>query len=369
MFHGRFLRAFDFAAITYMLPFFFCYMFLMNHGSPAWSQSLIVALIVLFHFESLWAFKSFFCGAAGAGVLFSTDRDPAFLISNPVLQQIPIMCFTVLVVSCAKVGRKVIETEKLAGMAQALATVSHEIRTPLISVTANVRGVERCLLAESFQDKPDVAAIGEAMSRIQFEVRHMNHMVDLFLMSSTAMNQKLEPCEEVSMCAVVQSVISRYPFADQIQQDLVTVKVRADFVFFGKHELCVVLLLNLLRNALKAVQRAGKGQVRVIVDGRREKPRLMIVDTGCGIAAKQLPLIFDRFYTYPPSAGSGIGLALCKDISIAWNARIRCLSRESFYTLFVLDFPSRGDSLSTRTNFTDQRSQLSCPYPSISTQA
>jgi len=369
MFRGRFLRAFDFAAITYMLPFFFCYMFLMNHGSPAWSQSLIVALIVLFHFESPWAFKSFFCGAAVAGILFSINGDPAFLTSDAALQQIPIMCFTVLVVSCAKVGRKVIEAEKLAGMAQALATVSHEIRTPLISVTANVRGVERRLLSESFQEKPDVSAIGEAMSRIQFEVRHMNHMVDLFLMSSTAMNQKLEPCEEVGMCAVVQSVISRYPFADQLQQDLVTVKVRADFVFFGKNELCVVLLLNLLRNALKALQRAGKGKVRIIVDGRRDKPRLMIVDTGCGISAKQLPLIFDKFYTHPPSAGSGIGLALCKDISTAWNARIRCLSRESFYTLFIVEFPNRGDSLPARTNFADQQSKLSCHYQSINTQA
>jgi two-component system CAI-1 autoinducer sensor kinase/phosphatase CqsS len=369
MFRGRLLRAFDFAAITYMLPFFFSYMFLMNHGSPAWSQSLIVALIVLFHFETSWALKSFCCGIAIAGVAFSITGDIGFLVSNTVLQQVPIVCFTVLVVSCAKIGRNAIEAEKLASVAQALATVAHEIRTPLISVAANVRGVERRLVSENFQSGPGLAEIGEAMNRIKFEVRHVNHMVDLFLMSSAAMNQKLEPCEEVGMRSVVDSVISRYPFTDQAQRDLVDIKMKTDFVFFGSHELGVVLLLNLLRNALRAIQRARKGGVRIVIDGQREKPRLMIIDTGCGIEAKLLPFIFEKFFTYPQGTGSGIGLALCKDIGDAWHTRIYCRSRESVFTVFILEFPPGGDAFVTRRKFIDQPRTSPCPCLSINTQA
>jgi two-component system CAI-1 autoinducer sensor kinase/phosphatase CqsS len=181
--------------------------------------------------------------------------------------------------------------------------------------------------------------MSEAMARIQFEVRHMNHMIDLFLLSATAVNQQLEATEYLSMAEVVDSVIGRYPFTGNAQRNAVTVDVRADFTFAGRCELSVVVVLNLLRNALKALHRAGKGRVRIVVDGARTTPRLLFIDTGCGIAPSQLPMIFERFYSYPPSAGSGIGLALCKEIINAWQASIRVLSREHAYTVFVLEFP------------------------------
>jgi two-component system CAI-1 autoinducer sensor kinase/phosphatase CqsS len=335
---GICLSAYQFLAITYMLPFFFTFMLLMNHGSAVWTQSLLVALIVLFHFNAVWAMASFACGTIVAGAAFCVAGDAAFLTSQQVLEQVPIYGFTILVVSLTKVSRRMLANEKLAGMAQGLASVSHELRTPLISVAANVRGIERCVASAEPASGAD-QAISEAMARIQFEVRHMNHMIDLFLLSSAAMNQRLEATEHISMRDVVDSVIGRYPFAGEAQRDSVSIKMRGDFMFAGKFELGVVIVLNLMRNALKAVQRAGKGRIRIIIDGRRATPRLIVIDTGCGISSLQLPLIFQRFFSYPPSSGSGIGLALCKDIVDAWHARIRCVSRELAYTIFVLEFP------------------------------
>jgi two-component system CAI-1 autoinducer sensor kinase/phosphatase CqsS len=304
-----------------------------------WAQSLLIALIVLFHFSTLWALASFAVGLFVASALFALLNDPWFLFSHTVLQHLPIYVFTIIVISIAKVGRRVLANEKLAGMAQGLATVSHELRTPLVSVDANVRGIHRRLAGSSHPTEADWHEMSEAMSRIQHEVRHMNHMVDLFLLSAAAVSQQLEADEHVSMQEVVESVLKRYPFAAQSQRDSVKVDIRTDFTFAGKHELSVVILLNLLRNALKALHRAGKGRIRIVVEGQRETPRLLFIDTGCGIAAPQLPLIFKRFYSYPPNSGSGIGLALCKEIIDAWKASIRCVSREWSYTIFVLEFP------------------------------
>jgi two-component system CAI-1 autoinducer sensor kinase/phosphatase CqsS len=336
---GRWLRAYEFVGVTYILPFFFTFMFLMNHGTAVWGESLLVALIVLCHFDLLWALASFACGASAAVLLFALQGDTGFLLGAKVLDQLPIYVFTILVVSVTRVGRRVLVREKMAGMAQALAVVSHELRTPLISVAANVRGIER-LLASGSRDHG--ASMTDAMARIEFEVRHMNQMIDLFLQSATALNQQLEPTEQVWMSAVVASVIERYPFSTQAQRDQVRVVLRRDFSFNGRNELCVVLLLNLLRNALRAVQRAGKGQVRIVVDGRRARPRLLVMDSGCGIPPGQLPLIFQRFHSWPANAGAGIGLALCKDILDAWRGRIQCRSRESSYTVFALEFPERA---------------------------
>jgi len=341
----RTMRIYEFIGITYVLPFFFTYMFLRNHGSAVWGESLLVALIVLFQFDGWWALGSWLCGSLLAAAAFALHGEPAFLVDPLVLEQAPIYVFTIAIVSVTRVGRRVLAREKLAGMAQALAMVSHELRTPLISVAANVRGIERSLRAREqpagpHRPDPADAALTGAMERIGFEVRHMNQMIDLFLQSAAALNQQLTATEQVSMAEVVAQVIERYPFTGPDQRDAVSVVVRGNFLFAGKHELCVVVLLNLLRNALKALQRAGRGQVRIVIDGTRALPRLLVMDSGCGISGSQLPHIFERFYSWPPSSGAGIGLALCRDIVHAWQGRIRCRSRESGWTVFALEFPS-----------------------------
>jgi hypothetical protein len=52
------LRAYEFAGVSYVMPFFFSFMFLMNQGSAVWGESLLLALILLFQFDTLWALAS-----------------------------------------------------------------------------------------------------------------------------------------------------------------------------------------------------------------------------------------------------------------------------------------------------------------------
>lgn len=328
-----------FIGLTFELPFFFTLMFLMNHASVLWVHSLLVALIVLFHFDTRIAVLAYLSGTLLACLAFAFLGDPVFLLDRQVLQQLPVHWFTIIVLSLVKVSRHVGAQEKLAGLAAGLGSVAHELRTPLVSVEANVRGLQRLLPRTPAAETEAATACLDALARIQFEVRHMHHMIDLFLLSASAVNRKLEASEAVSMQESVTSVLKRYPFTDSAQRALVRIDMRADFRFPGQSELCVVILLNLLRNALKGVQRAGKGRVRIVIDGARPVPRLLFIDTGCGIATSRLPLIFDRFYSYPAHNGSGIGLALCRQILQAWHARIHCVSREDAYAIFVLEFP------------------------------
>ncbi|MBE3023423.1 sensor histidine kinase [Janthinobacterium sp. BJB1] len=333
-FSNTWFSVYLFLGLTFELPFFFTYMFLMNHASVLWVHSLLVALIVLFHFDARIAMLAYLSGTLLACLAFAVRGDPAVMLSREVLQQLPVHWFTIAVLSVVKVGRHVGAQEKLAGLAAGLGSVAHELRTPLVSVEANVRGLQRSAAALQAD-----AASQDALARIQFEVRHMHHMIDLFLLSASTVNRKLEANETVAMQDSVATMLRRYPFTSAAQRDLVKVDVRADFTFDGQSELCAAILLNLLRNALKGIQRAGKGRVRIIVDGARPVPRLLFIDTGCGIAASRLPLIFDRFYSYPAHNGSGIGLALCLQIMQAWHARIRCVARENAYAIFVLEFP------------------------------
>ena len=328
--------------LSYQLSFFFTFMFLMNHAAPVSAETLLVTLLALFHFEMPLALVAYLIGttAACASVALLGFGDQ--LTSPAVLQQLPIHAFAIFALSAVKLSRNALEQEKLSGLESGLASVSHELRTPLISVDANVRGLLRALSGSSvgFEERLYRA---EALTRIQFEVRHMNHMIDMFLLSAKAVNRNLGPREMVSMEDAIESMLRRYPFTSAAQQGAVTVEVKRDFAFAGQSELSVVILLNLLRNAFKAIHRAGKGRVRLVVDGAHDAPRLLFIDTACGVAQHHLPKIFRRFYSFPSHQGTGIGLALCREIMQAWGASIRCVSREHAYAIFILEFPSSSN--------------------------
>ncbi len=345
-YNPRLLHLYLLLTLSYVLPFFFTYMFLMNHASGVWGESLLIALVLLFHFETALALQAYLAGTVLACVAASVMGDSAILLSSAVLQQLPIHWFTMAGLSAAKVSRHVLAQEKLAGLGAGLASVAHELRTPLSSVQANVRGLLRMYGGGICRSGAEKLGALDALARIQFEVRHMNHMIDLFLLSASAVRQNLRPVENVSMHASVTAALQRYPFTSDVQKHQVALELRANFQFAGQSELAVIVLLNLLRNALKAIQRAGKGRVRIIIDGQHQPPRLLFIDTGSGIAPQHLPYIFQRFYSYPAHNGSGIGLALSQEILRAWNSRIRCVTREQGYAIFILEFPSIAASAS-----------------------
>ena len=335
----KWLAAYFFVCLTFGLPFFFTFMFLMNDGSAVWGQSLLIGLILLFHFDTALAFLSYVIGTLLAYVVYSVVHGSLMPLRPEMLEQVPIQLFAVFTVSLAKVGRKVLAREKLAGMATALATVSHEWRTPLRSINANARGLSRLLQENAPQATPSQVPMEKALARIELEVRHMNNVIDLFLLSASTGRENLVPKDIVSMAAVVELMMQRYPFVNQEQRELVAITIRSDFRLLGQVELCSMVLINLLRNALTSIQRVGKVRIRIVLDGARPRPRLLFIDTGCGIEAGRTSQIFERFYAYPESSGTGIGLAFCKDVLEAWGARIRVVSRPLRYTIFVLDFP------------------------------
>ncbi len=334
----RWFAAYQVIGLAYILPFFFTYMYLMNGASGVWTQSLLIAVILLFHFDFGLALLAYVLGTVLAYVLYHQFHSGFTLLELLRLGQWPIYLFAIIGVSLAKVGRHVLEAERLAGMAAAMATVSHELRTPLLSVDANVRGMKRLLQSDQALSTAQRAAIDKAVGRVELEVRHMNNAIDL-LLSATGGQRDFQGNQVLSMATMVELLLERYPFANPDQARLVAVTVRADFYFMGQGDLCLMILLNLLRNALSALHRAGKGRIRIIVDGARARPRLLFIDTGSGIDPIHLPHIFRRFYSFPHYSGSGIGLSFCKDVMEAWDARIHCSSRAQGYTIFALEFP------------------------------
>jgi signal transduction histidine kinase len=106
------------------------------------------------------------------------------------------------------------------------------------------------------------------------------------------------------------------------------------------------VLLNLLTNARQAMPRGGRILIRVAPDAAANTVDLTVRDSGGGIPPEVLPKIFDRYYTTKsgPDAsgkgGTGVGLAMCREIIESHQGKIRVESTVGIGTAFTLKLPA-----------------------------
>ncbi|MBU6160016.1 MAG: response regulator [Myxococcales bacterium] len=108
------------------------------------------------------------------------------------------------------------------------------------------------------------------------------------------------------------------------------------------------IVLNLLANAL-GYTRSG-GQVRVLLNVVDAQAELRIIDTGVGIPADKLELIFERFYrvqdgSTAPRAGTGIGLSLVRELVALHQGTIHAESVVGHGTTMVVKLPLLPDDV------------------------
>ena len=137
-----------------------------------------------------------------------------------------------------------------------------------------------------------------------------------------------------------------------VGKDLARNRVRVDFTAEGRPHARVnpaqiqQVLMNLVINARQAMPKGGTVRVRVATDATGRLAELSVADTGHGIAPADLRRIFEPFFTTKtgPDAsglgGTGLGLAVCRDIVEAHHGRLRAESRVGQGTMFTLRLPA-----------------------------
>ena len=104
------------------------------------------------------------------------------------------------------------------------------------------------------------------------------------------------------------------------------------------------ILVNLIINARQAMPRGGRLTLEVRESRAGDMAEVKIADTGCGIAADKLRLIFEPFYTTKlpdegGSGGTGLGLSVCRQIIEQHHGRIRVESVVGKGSTFTVKLP------------------------------
>ncbi len=178
------------------------------------------------------------------------------------------------------------------------ADVSHELRTPL----AVIQGAAEVLQADATLSDWQRARL----DRIERAALETGTLIAALL--ALAREEDGDGARaECSVASVAREAVEKHRYLLRGKATLLKLDIAAEPLLAAEKVLLAIVLDNLVRNAL-AFTEEGKVTVRV------EASRVIVTDTGRGIAAEEMAYIFQRHYKGAASQGAGIGLSLVKRI-------------------------------------------------------
>ncbi len=219
-----------------------------------------------------------------------------------------------------------------------VANATHELRTPL----TNIR-----LYVEEAQDADgDEGVIARSLNVINTEARRLDRIVADMLSASEIESGAVSLREsDVRMDALIEELRNDYG-ASAVDKDItLTFDIPPKLpVLTGDRDKIAMALHNLVGNAIKYTP--GGGTVTVRVAEETEQFRIDVVDSGIGIAEADRPRVFDKFYRAKDArindiTGSGIGLALARDVIRLHGGDITLDSEIDEGSTFTLSLPAR----------------------------
>lgn len=239
---------------------------------------------------------------------------------------------------CAKEAAERSEQAK----SEFLSAAAHELRTPM----ASVHGFAE-LLADREFDPATSQSIARTIHRQSSHlVQLVNELLDLARIESGRgldFAMKRQP-----LWPIVRDTAENLIFAkDPRRAELRPGDGESAWVVVDEAKLRQAVT-NVLSNAFK--YSAGKGPIRVSLPMRTDHARaevgISVEDEGIGMSQEQLSRAFERFYRAEPAgpvSGTGLGLALTKEIVEAMRGRVEMTSRPGCGTQVTLWLPLAGE--------------------------
>ncbi|HZU35781.1 MAG TPA: ATP-binding protein, partial [Gemmataceae bacterium] len=271
-----------------------------------------------------------------------------------------------------RMRRMLMQTEKLASIGLLSAGIAHEINNPLAYVANNLAVLERDLpglleLIDTYEQTHSMleTADPQALHAIQeraeaLDLPYLRANLERLLTRSREGVQRIakivgglrgiarsdpDQMQEARLADLIESAVEMAQ--GQFRRQHVTLEVDCPP---GIRLRCVGMqisqvLLNLLINALHAIEAAGRsdGQVRLTAQSTGDEVVIEVTDNGVGIGAEDLPRIFDPFFTRKAvGEGTGLGLSISHGLVTGHGGRIEVSSRPGAGSTFRACLPVHG---------------------------
>ena len=221
--------------------------------------------------------------------------------------------------------------------------ITHEFRTPLTVILGMTRQLSTGVWTSkvSTKEKNRLAQGFDLIQRNGKKLLHLiNQLLDLSKLDTNNLKPHYQPKEIVSFVQYLgesfESIADRKGVRLSIYSEMDELVMEIDEVKLQQ------IISNLLSNAIKFTP--ARHKVTLHLSQKEEQLQIKVKDTGIGISTEALPHIFDRFYQVDnqmsrQGEGTGIGLALVKELVELMQGNISVESKEGKGTSFVVVLP------------------------------
>lgn len=219
---------------------------------------------------------------------------------------------------------------------QFYANISHEFRTPLTLILGQIENV-----MSSDIDNKEKGKLQVANRNARSLLKLINELLDLSKLEAGGMALNAENQNIVSFLKNI--FFSFESHAAQKKIRLTFTSETDDIKVLFDTDKMEKVFYNLLSNAFKFTEE--NGDIHIVIDiANAHLIEISVRDTGCGIPGDQLRHVFDRFYQVDDSntrehEGTGIGLALAKELVLLHKGTIKVNSRLGVGTRFTVTLP------------------------------
>lgn len=235
-----------------------------------------------------------------------------------------------------KLLRKLLQSEKLAALGEALAGIAHEINNPLTAILC---------CASLLENDRQTPAEKSALNAIKSEAQRAADLICSLLEFS---RKETGRREVVPVAQVIEEVIQLKRLQRRGRE------VPIDFVA-GPGDLAVhvcrqqlkQVLLTLFNNSEQAIPTSrADGLIRIAVASFRDRAQIFVSDNGSGIPPELQKQVFDPFFTTKaPGEGTGLGLSVAHAIIEAHGGSLWLADSTSHGTTFAIELPVADASL------------------------
>jgi len=226
------------------------------------------------------------------------------------------------------------ETDKMKS--RFFANISHEFRTPLTLIL----GPSESIVMDSKEEdtKKKASTIKRNANRL---LGLINQLLDLSKLEAGKLELKASKNNIVSFLKGITMSFESVAEGKDVTLKVIPEKEQIE-LYFDKEKM-IKIMTNLLSNAFKFTPKSGEIIV-TLNESDNNSVAIKVKDTGQGIAEEELPKLFDRFYQVDSSQtreqeGTGIGLALTKELVELHKGTISVDSKLGGWTEFTIELP------------------------------
>jgi two-component system OmpR family sensor kinase len=213
-----------------------------------------------------------------------------------------------------------------------LLSVSHELKTPLTAI----RGYAEALEEGAVESREAGQIITAEAARLH---RLVQDLLDLARLNQRSFTVRREP---VDLSDTARAAGRRHEQRAKSFGVSLRVEAPGGAVAVGDADRLLQVVSNLVENALRITPAGGSVTVSA------GPGRLAVTDTGPGLAPEDVPRAFERFYLHrrhggERPVGTGLGLALVKELAEAMGGSVQVQSRSGAGTTFTLRLPGQSE--------------------------